>query len=137
MDIMIVAKAVLVNDRGRVLLLRRSMTDPRRPGQQDFPGGGIDDGEELTHGVAREIREEAGLNIAPGDLRLFYAATESYDGTSVTRLLFFARAGSAAVQLSYEHDQYQWLEPEAAVRAFPHPFYGAGLQYGIEHNLLS
>lgn len=134
----VLAKAVVLNAQGQVLLLRRSASDERRPGEQDFPGGEVEPGEEITKGVAREISEEAGLQVPPDSVRLIHAATELYEqrGESVTRLLFVAHVADANVTLSFEHDAYQWLDVPAAIKAFPHPFYGAGLQYGSEHELL-
>lgn len=131
-----IAKTILLNDKNHVLLLRRSATDTRRPGEWDFPGGGIETGEDITAGVAREIGEEAGLSIATADLRLLYAATEAYETESVTRLLFLAKAQNLPVRLSFEHDLYKWVDVETALKEFPHPFYGAGLAYARDHNLL-
>lgn len=134
----IVAKSVILNEEGRILLLRRSKSDPRRPGEYDFPGGGVDHGEDLAEAAARELHEEAGLDVEPGELTLVYAATQLYTDKqeSVTRLLFVARVANNAVKLSFEHDEYQWQPAEQALALFPHPFYGTGLRYAVEHNLL-
>ncbi|HEX8182386.1 MAG TPA: NUDIX hydrolase [Candidatus Saccharimonadales bacterium] len=131
----LIAKAVVFDAAGNVLLLRRSATDTRRPGEQDFPGGGIEDGEEYRAAVCREIFEEAGLSVAVGNVHLFYAASEIYRDTNITRLLFWTRVQDAAVQLSFEHDEYQWVTPEEALRLFPHPMYGTGLAYGLKHGI--
>lgn len=135
----IVAKAVIQNQASDVLLLKRSTTDPRRPGEWDFPGGGIEDGEDMVVGVAREIREEAGLTIATNELRLVYTATEFYEpkAESVCRLLFVGKISTGEVQLSFEHDEYKWVDIDTALSEFPHPFYGAGLKYARDHGLLS
>lgn len=134
----VIAKTVVLNERRQVLLIRRSATDERRPGEWDFPGGEVDPGEELTKGVTREIFEEAGLQVAPEKVRLIYAATQLYEDASesVTRLLFVAHVTDPVVTLSFEHDAYQWLEVQDALTTFPHPFYGAGLQYAVDHKLL-
>jgi 8-oxo-dGTP pyrophosphatase MutT (NUDIX family) len=138
MRIKVIAKAVIQNADGQVLLMRRSATDPRRPGEWDFPGGAVEAGEELSFGAAREIQEEAGLVINPADLRLLFAATEPYEqsGESVTRLLFAGRAASDAVTLSFEHDEYKWVDIATALQDFPHPFYARGLAYARDHQLL-
>lgn len=136
----VIAKAVVLNDDGQVLLLRRSATDTRRPGTWDFPGGGIEPGEELIAGVARELREEAALSIPQADLMLVYAATESWQPTdeSITRLLFVTHLhGSAIIKLSFEHDDFKWADVATALADFPHPFYSAGLKYAADHNLLA
>lgn len=134
----VIAKAVVLNIADQVLLLRRSQTDTRRPGEWDFPGGGIeeDEGEDMTAGVACEITEEAGLNVPVTDLRLVYAATELYDDNSVTRLLYAGRVGDSQVTLSFEHDDFKWVDIDTALEEFPHPFYGTGLKYARAHGLL-
>lgn len=50
---------------GRVLILRQSY----RPGAT-FPGGGLQDGEDPEEAARRELREEVGLDIPTGRLRL-------------------------------------------------------------------
>jgi len=139
MRVKVIAKAVIVNEAGEVLLLRRSATDDRRPGEWDFPGGGIEPGEGVTAGVIREIAEEAGLRFSVADLRLIYAATETYaeNQESVTRLLFVGHNAGQAVRLSFEHDLFKWRDVETALTDFPHPFYGAGLAYARDHGLLA
>ena len=55
--------AVVVNDRGRVLLIKRG-TEPMM-GRWSLPGGLLDLGESLKEGVQREILEETGLFVQP------------------------------------------------------------------------
>jgi 8-oxo-dGTP diphosphatase len=57
--------AVIV-DRGRVLLVRRA-TEPLK-GEWSVPGGVLELGEELRDGVRREVLEETGLDVEPGDV---------------------------------------------------------------------
>lgn len=132
----VVSKAILLNARGEVLLLRRSGTDPRRPGEWDFPGGAVEAGEEINDGMAREILEETSIKVEPARLSLLFAATEAYKTESVTRLLFCTRAGEVSVRLSFEHDRFEWVSADTALKRFPHPFYGAGLAYARDHDLL-
>ena len=53
--------AVVWNERGEVLLIRRS--NPPRQNEWSLPGGKVEFGETLRDGVAREVREETGLEI--------------------------------------------------------------------------
>jgi 8-oxo-dGTP diphosphatase len=55
--------AVIVNDRGHVLLVRRA-TEPML-GHWSLPGGLLELGESLSEGVQREILEETGLIVEP------------------------------------------------------------------------
>jgi len=54
----------VVIDDGAVLLVRRAF--PPRQGEWSLPGGRLELGESLTEGVAREVREETGLDVEVG-----------------------------------------------------------------------
>lgn len=54
----------VVIDDGAVLLVRRAF--PPRQGEWSLPGGRLELGESLTEGVAREVREETGLEVEVG-----------------------------------------------------------------------
>jgi 8-oxo-dGTP diphosphatase len=57
--------AVVVHD-GRVLLVRRGR-EPLK-GHWTLPGGVLEVGESLAEGVAREVKEETGLDVEPVEL---------------------------------------------------------------------
>ena len=57
--------AVIVSE-GRVLLVRRA-TEPLL-GEWSVPGGMLELGETLREGVRREVQEETGLVVAPGEV---------------------------------------------------------------------
>ena len=59
---------LLLDAAGRVLLVRGS--DPGRPGSRYWftIGGGVDPGESVAQAAARELYEETGLRVDPGDL---------------------------------------------------------------------
>ena len=57
--------AVILRD-GEVLIVRRA--NPPLQGEWSIPGGALDLGEKLRDGIAREVREETGLDVEPIEL---------------------------------------------------------------------
>ena len=56
----------VVIEEGRALLIRRG-SEPLK-GQWSIPGGTLELGESLQEGVARELREETGIEVRVGEL---------------------------------------------------------------------
>jgi 8-oxo-dGTP pyrophosphatase MutT (NUDIX family) len=54
-------RAVVVDDAGRILLLKRPATEAFWPGCWNLPGGALDAGETPLAGATRELKEETGL----------------------------------------------------------------------------
>jgi len=133
----LIAKAILLDDEGRLLSLRRSSTDPHRPGGKDFPGGTVEDGEHLEQAVIREIEEEVGIVLREDQVALAYATTTFFDGINDMRFLFVGRVKTGTpVKLSWEHDAYVWATPSEHLKDFKHPVWSEGLKYLLEHDLL-
>jgi mutator protein MutT len=139
METKIVAKAILVNPVGEILVLRRSPIDTNRPGTIDFPGGGVEMGEDALSAVTREIKEETGIVTKQSELSMLYAMTSepNASGHIITRLLFAGKVSTNEVQLSFEHDEHHWARPESVVEEFDNTSWSVGLQFAIKHNLIS
>lgn len=131
------AKTALITPENKVLLLRRSKTDSQRPGDWDFPGGNIEPGEDITAGLLREVDEEVGIQLEFSDVRLVYAATQRHTTVSATRLLYVATVSEQAVTLSFEHDEYKWVDFDTVFAEFQHSFYSVGLKYARDNGLLA
>lgn len=58
--------AVLEDDQGRYLFIRRGWKLKRAPGVWCFPGGEVEPGETLEQALAREMQEELGLAVRVG-----------------------------------------------------------------------
>jgi len=140
MNITNVVKTIVIDPQGRVLLLRRAKDDTSRPGEWDFPGGGLEQGESLVETAVREAAEEAGLTLRSEDVTLVYAATRpsSKGEVSVNRFVFATvLKNSYTPTLSYEHEEYTWVPIDEVPTVFSHPVYAAALQYVMKHELIA
>lgn len=111
----IIAKTVLLHD-DKILIVRRSKTDTRRPLQWDLPGGMVEEGEDPNLAAAREIEEEAGIIVDPRHMDLVFAGTKVYNkNANIVRLFYVAKADTNEVKLSFEHDDSRWLTLDEAI----------------------
>ncbi|WP_040752796.1 NUDIX domain-containing protein [Phycicoccus elongatus] len=74
-----VVLGALVRD-GAVLLARRSPLKRHHPDIWDLPGGTVETGESELHALARELREELGVDIEPGSATHLYRVATGAGG---------------------------------------------------------
>lgn len=132
------AKAVVLDARGRALLLRRSDTHPEFAHDPDLPGGTILPEETYEEGIARELLEETGIELSQvGSIHRLYMGTfyEPGEESATERLLFGVRLREDApeIRLSSEHDQYEWVAKED-LQGIEQPYQG-GIRYVNLFNL--
>jgi len=100
-------RAVILDEQGRCLLLRRSNVCRHFVGQWEWPGGKVDDGETLDIALPREIREETGLEIEPKNVIGAYGI--EMERIRIAVLCFEAGVLGGELRLSEEHDNYSWV----------------------------
>jgi len=107
------ACAVCTDDRGRVLLARRA--GPPFAGYWDLPGGFLEEGEHPLDTVRRELREETGLEVEPGEFLGIWVDTYSEDGsgTSTLNLYWAARVmGEGGGRPADDVSELRWFDPD-------------------------
>ena len=132
----VLAKVVLQNAEGKILLLRRSETDDRRPNQWDFPGGNTEEGEDFSTAAARETLEEAGIEIEASAIHLAYATAEITDWGSVCWLIFIGKTDKTEVILSDEHREATWVTLDDAIEKITYDRQNKALRHIKEGQLL-
>ena len=104
--------AAIVRD-GKILVVRRAQ--PPAQGVLTLPGGVVEVGETLMEAVAREVREETGMAIAPVALAGFREAIVRDPQDRVERhfviLCFASRWQAGEPALNEELSEAHWLDP--------------------------
>lgn len=136
-----IAKALVRRPDGLVLALTRSARDYHRPGEYDLPGGGLESGEIVEEGVARELNEETGL-IHVKDLRLLYATAvyrpgDPDDRWSEPRIVTYCLYETMVPQsftpvLSEEHEIAEWLPAQELADRLAHTHWGNAIELGLK-----
>ena len=104
-----VAVAVLIRADGRVLLARRPKGKVYA-GYWEFPGGKVEAGEAVGDALAREIREELGVQVGPA----YPWITQTFDYPyALVRLHFFRVLSWHGEPHAHEHDGLSWERPQA------------------------
>lgn len=108
-------KALIHDEKGRYLVIRRSKASKYNAGQWDFPGGKIDAGETFDVALLREVAEETRLSVC---LEKVLGAGESeLPDRKVAYIFMRARILNGDVRISEEHEAFEWITPEALADA--------------------
>jgi ADP-ribose pyrophosphatase YjhB (NUDIX family) len=102
--------AVIFRD-GKLLLLKRAKSPGH--GSWSLPGGRVEFGESLHTALAREVGEEAGLEIDIVALAGWREVLPLAGGSGGHYLImsFAARWKANEVRLNEEHDDFKWIVP--------------------------
>ncbi|MDP3986373.1 MAG: NUDIX hydrolase [Candidatus Veblenbacteria bacterium] len=119
MELQVGVKALIKDDKGHYLFLKRALPyeGDAKP-KWDIPGGRIEPGEPILEALAREIKEETGLNIK-GEPRILHAQdilrlTDKH----IVRLTFEVQVEPGEIKLDTSdpngthHNDYAWVPAE-------------------------
>lgn len=111
----VATKAFIVRD-GKVLLVRESprYKDGTNAGKFDVVGGRVKPGQRFDESLKREVREETGLEVKIG--RPFFVnewrPVVKGEEWQIVGIFFECFSDSAAVNLSEDHDAFEWIDPK-------------------------
>lgn len=116
----VIQKCLIVdNNSGNILVLQRGQEDNHRGLKWDFPGGGYEQGEDITESLYREVLEESALVVHSAqpifvDNRIG-EKSGLYAGDHVFAICQLSNNWEGEVTLSDEHIASRWLSPEDAL----------------------
>lgn len=123
MNPILVVKALVFyknSDSHRMLVLKRSRLSSC-PGMEDLPGGKVEEGEDLTDAIIREIQEETQLAVYTVH-QFAVHEWEAPNGKTYHEFLFYAIANTQLVVLTPdEHISYRWITIPEIQESTLHP----------------
>ncbi len=105
----LVAAVALIDADGRVLLARRP-EGKSMAGLWEFPGGKVKAGETPEAALAREIKEELGVELCDGCLAPFSFASHRYADFHLLMPLYLCRKWDG-IPAPREGQELKWLRP--------------------------
>lgn len=116
MVLRVAAKAVIVNNEGKVLILREAVgyPDGTNAGRYHVPGGRLEVGEAFMDGLKREIAEETGLEVTVGEAIHVDEWRPTINGTQqqIIGVFMLCKHKGGQVNVSNEHDEAVWMNPD-------------------------
>ena len=96
---------VVLFNKDKILVLKR------KNGIWEFPGGGVEWGEDPQKAAARETKEETGLSAHNLSFLTVTSATYEKDGNEKHSIyvVYKGNTDTDNVQLTEEHSEYRWL----------------------------
>lgn len=119
----VAAGAMVTNEKNEILLVN----NPNRG--WEFPGGQVENGEDLIEAVTREVFEESGIKIHVNKLVGVYSNTKSYLGWDNKTIIptkvifdFLATAIGGNITISEESIEVGWFNKEVALDMIKEPW---------------
>lgn len=107
---LLVVAAAMIDQEGRVLLARRP-EGKKMAGLWEFPGGKMEPGETPEAALARELREELGVEADPKDFAPFVFASHAYESFHLLMPVFLCKRWSGEPR-GREGQKLAWVAPQ-------------------------
>ncbi|MCB9551136.1 MAG: NUDIX domain-containing protein [Myxococcales bacterium] len=116
----------LIEEHGRILVVRRAASERFMPLRWDLPGGAVSLGEDTTQALEREVMEETGLRVAVGAPALVHTNLDQLPARQTVQILFHCRRLTGELRLDpAEHDAWRWVGSRNACEGELMPYLAA------------
>lgn len=108
----------ILKDNDLFLAVKRNENDDLYPGFWEFPGGHLEDGENLKQGLQRELKEEIGFTeVFEPIITHYYDEVKEKNGELIHDLeidfIINVDKSKVNIKLSDEHCDYKWLKKDS------------------------
>jgi 8-oxo-dGTP diphosphatase len=117
--IVLVNRCIIVDGGSRILLIQRAPESGHYAGLWEVPGGKLDEGQDLSHALEREVLEETGL-LVESVSRLVFAdsfvlGAGKYAGLPYVVLFSIGRSLGGELRLDHESSSSAWVSYSEAL----------------------
>lgn len=111
----IIVHAVIKNEKDEYLIIKRTLVKRGiynyEGGKWDIPGGTVEELELPNRALAREVKEEVGLEITENNIIFETSQIDTQKNQIFTTLIYLCECKSNnRIKLNLEeHDEYKWL----------------------------
>lgn len=99
-------RAIITDDYGKILILKRSVDSKTNPGKWELPGGKVGQGEPFDQALIREVEEETGLKI--GLDNVIGASQQNLPLIRAVHIIMSGKIAEGELKISNEHEGYAW-----------------------------
>jgi 8-oxo-dGTP diphosphatase len=99
-------RAIITDDDGKILILKRSVDSKTNPGKWELPGGKVDQGEPFDQALIREVEEETNLKISLDTV--IGASQQNLPLIRAVHIIMSGKIIGGELNLSSEHEGYAW-----------------------------
>lgn len=115
--VVLVNRAIILNKEKEILLIQRNDSkETWSANKWEFPGGKLDEGQDLSNALEREIFEETGLLVQPINRLAYYESfiltKGKYKGLPYIVLIGICKLSEGILKLSDEHKNAQWVNAD-------------------------
>ena len=100
---------LIKNERGEILILKRSVEEEWYPNTWNILTGKIEDGENPDAAMKREIQEELGLFIDSYDEAVVPYVREMDNKQWLIHAYRVTVLSTTSLQINHEHSEYAWI----------------------------
>ncbi len=105
--------AVIRNQEGKYLVLKRSEREIAYPGMYTFPGGKVEDNDTVEETLIKEAKEEADLELKPGKILLKDKSFIRPDEQTVKVFSYLCEVRDVSgLKISDDFTDYKWVTLE-------------------------
>jgi 8-oxo-dGTP diphosphatase len=99
-------RALITDDDGKILILKRSVDSKTNPGRWELPGGKVEQGEPFDKALVREVFEETQLKITLDNV--IGASQQNLPIIRAVHIIISGKILEGELNLSSEHEGYAW-----------------------------